>query len=76
MSPTNNHAFTIANKSTIRVLGKANINLTIGTEIFEHSFHVILNLSVNVILGDDFLEINDAIIHRGHKIFSLINGMV
>jgi len=70
------HAFTIADKSTVRVLGKANINLTIGTELFEHSFHVVSNLSVNINLGDDFLEMNDVVIHRGQKTFSLLNGMV
>jgi len=70
------HAFTIADKSTIRVLGKAHIQLTIGNEIFEHSFHVISNLSVDIILRDDFLEINDAIIHRGERTFSLLNGMI
>jgi len=70
------HAFTIADKSTIKVLGKAKIQLTIGNEIFEHSFHIILNLSVDLILGDDFLEINDTIIHGGEKTFSLLNKMI
>jgi len=63
-------------KSTIEVLGKAHIELTIGNEIFEHSFHVISNLSVDIILGDDFLEMNNAIFHRGEKTFSLLNGMI
>jgi len=58
------------------MLGKACIELTIGNEIFDHSFHVILNLSLDIILGDDFLEMNDAIIHRGDKTFSLLNGMI
>jgi len=43
------------------------IRLTIGNEIFEHNFHLISNLSVDIILGDDFLELNDAIIYRGKK---------
>jgi len=76
LSPNDDHAFTIADKSTIKVLGKAHIELTIGNEIFDHSFHVISNLSVDIILGDDFLESNDAIIHRGEKTFSLLNGMI
>jgi len=76
LSPNDDHAFTIAEKSTIKVLGKAHIKLTIGSEIFEHSFHVISNLSVDIILGGDFLEMNDAIIHRREKTFSLLNGMI
>jgi len=67
LAGTDDHAFTIADKSTIKVLGKAHIELTIGNEIFDHSFHMISNLSVDIILGDDFLEMNDAIIHRGTK---------
>jgi len=61
--PNNDYAFTIADKSTIKVFGKGHIELTIGNEIFEHSFHVISNLSVDIILGDDFLKLNYAIIH-------------
>jgi len=74
--PNDDHAFIIADNSTIKVIGKALIDLTIGNEIFEHSFHVISNLSVDIILGDDFLDINDAIIHRGEKTFSLLKGMI
>jgi len=37
---------------------------------------VISNLSVDIILGDDFLKMNDAIIHKGEKTFSLLNGMI
>jgi len=74
--PNDDHAFTIADKSTIKVLEKAQIELTIRNEIFEHSFHVISNLSVDIILGDDFLELNDAIIHREEKTFSLLNRMI
>jgi len=76
LSLNDHHAFTIADKSTIKVLGKAHIELTIGNEIFEHSFHVIFSLWVDIILGYDFLEISDAIIHRGEKTFSLLNGMI
>jgi len=76
LSPNDDYAFTIADKSTIKVLGKTQIDLTIGNEIFEHSFHVISNLSVDIILGDDFLDMNDAIIHRSEKTFSLLNGMI
>jgi len=76
IADTDDHAFTIADKSTIKVLGKAHIKLTIGNEIFDHSFHVISNLSVEIILGDHFLEMNDAVIHRGDKTFSLLNGMI
>jgi len=76
LSPTDDHAFTIADKSTIKVLGKAHIKLTIGNEIFEHSFNVISNVSVEIILGDDFLNIIDAIFHRGPKTFSLLNGII
>jgi len=65
LAETDDLAFTIADKSTIKVLGKAHIELTIGNEIFDHSFHVISNLSVDIILGDDFLEMNDAIVPRG-----------
>jgi len=50
--------------------------LTIGNEIFDHRFHVISNLSVDFILGDDFLDMNDAVIHKGDKTFSLLNGMI
>jgi len=67
LAETNDHAFTIADKSTIKVLGKAHIELTIGNEIFDHSFHVISNLSVDIILREDFLEMNDAITHRGTR---------
>jgi len=76
LSPNDDHAFTIADKSTIKVLKKAHIKLRIGNEVFDHSFHVISNLSVDIILGDDFLELNDAIVHRGEKTFSLLNGMI
>jgi len=31
---------------------------------------------VDIIPGDDFLEMNDAIIHRGDKTFSLLNEMI
>jgi len=51
---TDDHAFTIADKLTIKVLGKAHIELTIENEIFDHSFHVISNISVDIILGYDF----------------------
>jgi len=37
---------------------------------------VISNLSVDIILGDAFLELNDGAIHRGDKILSLLNGMI
>jgi len=40
LSPNNDHAFTIADKSTIKVLGKAHIELTIGNEIFDHSSNI------------------------------------
>jgi len=40
LAETDDHAFTIADKSTIKVLGKAYIEVTIGNEIFEHSFHM------------------------------------
>jgi len=50
--------------------------LTIGNKIFDHSFHVISNLSVDIILGDDFLDIIDAVIHRKDKTFSFLNGMI
>jgi len=73
LSPNNDHAFTIADKSPIKVLGKTHIELTIRNEIFKHSFYVISNLSVDIILGDDFLKLNDAIIHCGEKTFSLLN---
>jgi len=73
LNETDDHDFTIADKTTIRVLGKAHIELTIGNEIFDHSFHVISNLSVDIILGDDFLEMNDAVIHRADKTFSLLS---
>jgi len=76
IAETADHAFTIADKSTIKVLGNAHIELTIGNEIFDHSFYVISNLSVDIILGNDFQEMNDAIIHRGEKTFSLLNGMI
>jgi len=76
LTETDDHAFTIADKTTIKVLGKAHIELTIGNEIFDHSFQVISNLSVDIILGDDFLEMIDAVIHTGDKTFSLVNGMI
>jgi len=76
LSPSDDHTFTIADKSTIKVLGKVHIELTIGNEIFDNSFHVISDQSVDIIPGGDFLEFNDAIIHRGEKTFSLLNGMI
>jgi len=76
IAETDDHAFTIADKTTIKVLGKAHIKLTTGNEIFDHSFHVISNLSVDIILGDDFLEMSDAVNHRGDKTFSFLNEMI
>jgi len=76
LSSNDDHAFTIADKSTIKMLGKAHIEYTKGSEIFKHSFPVFSNLSIDIILEDDFLEINDAIIHKGDKTFSLLNGMI
>jgi len=68
LAETDDHAFNIADKLNIKVLGKAHIKLTIANGIFDHSFHVILNLSVDIILGDDFLEMNDAIIYRRERL--------
>jgi len=54
LSPNDDHAFTIADKSTNKVLGKTQIDQTIENEMFEHSFYVNSNLSVDIILRDDF----------------------
>jgi len=47
----------------------AEFPLTIGGEIFDHSFHVINNLSPDMRIGDDFPSTYDACIHRGKRLF-------
>jgi len=37
LAETDDHAFTIADKTAIKVLGKAHIEITIGNKIFDHS---------------------------------------
>jgi len=68
LSSTDDHPFTIVDKSTLKVFGKANNNFYNWTGNISKSFHVISNLSVDIILGDDFLELNDAIIQRRQNI--------
>ena len=56
------------------VLGLVNLNLQIDGYMYKHDFHVISHLHHHVIIGDDFLEKNKAIIDRGNKTLQLENG--
>jgi len=76
LSSNDTHVFVVADNSTVRVLGLAKLSLNIGGEIFEHSFHVINNLSTDMLIGDDFFSTFDACIQRGKKIFTLQNERV
>jgi len=68
LSSDDTHVFVVANNSTVRVIGLAKLSLNIRGEIFVHTFHVINNLSTDMLIGDDFLSTFQACVQRGKKI--------
>ena len=52
-----------ANGSALKVLGVADIDFKLGDKDFRHSFVVVSNLNRNIILGNDWIEINGAILY-------------
>ena len=52
-----------ANGSALKVLGVADIDFKLGDKDFRHSSVVVSNLNRNIILGNDYIEINGAILY-------------
>jgi len=63
-------------KKPLYSLGTTNFFIKIYNHNFEVKAHVINNLSSNIILGNDFLIRNNAIINFNNKIISLNNTVI
>jgi len=65
-----------AGKTKIRVIGTTCITLSFGNENFVFKFQVVNNLSVNILLGMDFILNNNCVPFANKQLFSLVNGRV
>ena len=62
-------------KDLLQALGQAKIDIVIDGYIYNQNFHIFKNIHHQLILGDDFLSTNKAVIDRGNKTIELADGV-
>jgi len=71
-----NEHFTTANNAPLSVLGSVTLGVKLGGRIIPAKFYVVENLSQNVILGIQFLQVNNAVLDYTRKRLSIHNGAI
>jgi hypothetical protein len=65
-----------ANGSQIRVIGEADVEISIQGLVIPWTMYVVSSLSHNVILAQDFLQSTDAVIDCANRSLALYDGLV
>jgi len=73
---TNSNLLIAASKQQLNVLGKAKMIFHVKCLIIVHSFTVIENLFPSLLIGDDFLRNNHAVINYANSTVSFNDGLV
>ena len=65
-----------ANGNPLEVVGQTTATITLGDFTVDHNFTVVRNLTVDCLLGADFMKHHAAILDCDHNTFSLGNKLM
>jgi len=71
LQPGESRPYVAAGETRITAIGSTNLILTFAGEKFQHNFHIIKNLSTNILMGVNFIRKYNCVLYVSQGIFSL-----